>query len=330
VSATAQAEPVLPGARTLIERVMRGGGSVAAECPLVFDGPLGAERPGRVVALTEHGEVCSACAILPREFVVPGGRLRLGLIGYVATDSSTRGRGFASSVLDAAEAALADRGCVASLLWADDPAFYERRGYRTLGRELDFCVDAKALDALPRWGSTRELDPERDAEQVQALVAARPIGVERNLDEMRALLNIPGLRGRVATRGGEVVAFACEGKGPDLHGTIHDWGGETLAVLALIGELAAPHVAAGRAAFVIAPHAMLPTVRGLIDLGLAAKLGILGMGRLLDPTAARGLLGDAGADLTDEQLLPALLPNPAEPESPGPFGALFAWGLDSI
>ncbi|QDU70075.1 GNAT family N-acetyltransferase [Engelhardtia mirabilis] len=330
MSVATKAEQVLPGARQLIERVMRGGGSVAAECPLVFEGPLGAQRPGRVVALSEDGAVCSACAILPRDFVVPGGSLRLGLIGYVATDTNTRGRGFASSVLDAAEAALADRGCVASLLWADDASFYQRRGYHALGRELDFALDAGALEALPHWASTRAYDPERDSESVQALMAARPIRVERSLDETRALLAIPGLRTRVATRGDRVVAYACEGKGPDLRGAVHDWGGETLAVLALIGELAAPHVAAGRRAFVLTPHASLPTVRGLLDLGLRAEPGVLGMGRLLAPEAARALLGPAAAHLPQDQLLAALLPTPADADSCGPFGALFAWGLDSI
>lgn len=327
---TDAAEPALPGVRALIEAVMRGGASVAAECPLVFEGPLGAARQGRLVALAEGGRPRSACAILPRDCVVGDRRLRLGLIGYVVTAPEARGRGLARRVLAAAEDALRARGCVASLLWPDDAAFYERLGYRAVGAELDFELDPASLSALPRWAAVRPLDPRADADAVHALAMERPIRVERTVEETRALLATPGVDGRVALRGDRVVAFACAGKGHDLPGVIHEWAGETLAVLGLAAELAATQHRAGRRAFLFAPYADLPVARGLSDLGVAAAPGVLGMGRLLDPDGARRALGPDAARADADGLLDALLPTPERSTADHPYGALFAWGLDSI
>lgn len=332
MTSSAPTEPVLPGARALIERVMRDGRPVAPECPLVFESELGPERAGRLVALSEGGQVQSACAILPREFVVRGRSLRLGLIGYVVTDPGARGRGFATQTLEAADGALRERGCVASLLWADDAAFYRRLGYQPVGAELDFVLDAEALRALPRWSATRSLDPLLDAPAVHAIAERRPVRVRRTLAETRALLRLPGMRARVALRGGEIVAFACEGRGEDLAGAVHEWGGEPLAVLGLAAELAEPRVAAGQPAFLMAPGVGLDVGQALVDLGVRSGAGVLGMGRLLDRDAALEALGPVpgAGQLDDAELLGALLPAGLSGPGVSPFGGLFAWGLDSI
>ena len=98
----------------------------------------------------------------------------------------------------------------------------------------------------------------------------------------------------------------------------------------LVAELAGAIHAAGRPAFLLAPYAELPVPQALLDLGVPGRTGILGLGRLLDPWAARETLGPAAEGLGDGELLSALLPG-AEVAAPrSPFAALFAWGLDSI
>jgi len=76
----------------LMQRVLRDGEPLAPEYPLVFRD----EFPGRVIALGEGEEVRSACAVLTREFLIDGERVRGGLIGSVSTDPEWRHQGLAS------------------------------------------------------------------------------------------------------------------------------------------------------------------------------------------------------------------------------------------
>jgi GNAT superfamily N-acetyltransferase len=324
------------GARLLIERVMRGGQPVAAECPLVFAGAL--ERPpGRLVSASRDGQVQSACAVLARDVVCDGRLLRLGLIGYVVTAPEARGRGVGSAVLRRAEQELARAGCTAVLLWADDPAFYRRRGYEAVGAERDLVLDAAAVDALPRWAATRALDLPRDLASTYALHGALPRRTLRSLAEHRALLGIPGMRVRVALRGERVVAYACEGRGADLQGVVHEWAGDALAVLGLQRELGASRLARGLPAFALGPAGPDPVTDAWLDLGLEVHDGILAMGLRLDSAGpGRAAVGPRSRLATGTGSVPATQHLPGarasgriEPAN-SPFAGLFLSGLDSI
>ncbi|MDP6955772.1 MAG: GNAT family N-acetyltransferase, partial [Planctomycetota bacterium] len=113
----------------LFARVFGAERSFRDEYPLLFD----CDGADSLVWAEEGGVTLSACGIQTRELVVPGERLRVGLIGSVATDPAARGQGLAGHVLTRAEQVLRGRACLFSLLWADDPAFYEPRGYRLVG-----------------------------------------------------------------------------------------------------------------------------------------------------------------------------------------------------
>ena len=124
---------------SLMTRVLRGRPGLDAEYPTVF----GPRARGKVVRSVADGRVESACALLVRDLCTPTGSLRVGLIGSVATAEDRRRRGLAAAVLQRAEQELAREGCFAALLlWADDEAFYERRGYARVGCEEDFLLES--------------------------------------------------------------------------------------------------------------------------------------------------------------------------------------------
>ncbi|MEO0650412.1 MAG: GNAT family N-acetyltransferase, partial [Planctomycetota bacterium] len=314
--ASAGTQPRASAARALIERVMRDGQSAAAESPLIFGGAHG--RPsGRLVSLAQGERVLSACAILVRDAqLASGARLRLGLIGWVATDPAARRRGLASQVLTAAEAELAAAGCELALLWADDPEFYRRRGYLDLGTERDLALDASSLRRLPAWEgpgrATRALDPQADAGATLGLYRGQPAHVRRTLTEHAALLGANRMRGRVATQDGAAVAYALEGRGGDLQGVVHEWSGDPEAVLGLQRELAGAALERGERAFVIGPGHEHPVCAAWEALDLAPTLGTLGMGR--------------GLGASDRPSPSALHPPRAAEVS---RRGLFLWGLDS-
>lgn len=359
--------PLAPAQRTaralaLMESVLRAGRPLAHEYPLVF----GDGAPGGVETVEEDGDVRSACARLARTFVVRGERLRIGLVGSVVTDPDWRGRGLASRALDAACERLREQGCALALLWADEPGFYERRGWRALGHEVDFAVPADARARLPRCDSVR-LGGARDALDLLRLHEHHATRVERSAEEMHALLAGPEMGCLVAERAGEPVAYACLGRGEDLRRVVHEWAGAPDDVLGLVRAHMDRERLAGQPGDVVlmTPSDAAELHERLAALGMPRVDGVLAQGKILDVGGVVEWLqvlgggrdavarhGDAGPvrlqgprgeiELSPPELAGLLLPPRADRAPierveratgcrfPGLPLAPFAWGLDSI
>jgi GNAT superfamily N-acetyltransferase len=349
-------------ALALISAVHACPGKLVDEHPLVY-GPAVAEN---VLALEEQGRVVSTCAVLARTFVVAGERLQVGLIGSVSTAPDERGHGHASRLLEQAEDELRRRGCALALLWAEDPRFYFVRGWRPIGAEDDYLLPPLVGPRLPRVAS-RLAEP-GDVEALHRLASAHPTRVERSLDDMRRLLGFAGMCVRVAIEDGVVAAFTCCGRGRDLRGVVHEWGGEPRLVLGLLAEglRELPHGIPGL--FVMAPpdaHELRAALRAHDVLPLR---GILGLAKILDRQAIADLLArrvapggcvttksgpdgalevtlsgaQANGALTDDSLLTLLFSERGEREDIDALGRAFgfdasrlplhpfAFGLDGI
>lgn len=357
-----------PPAEALMDRVLRGGASIAREYPLLFDQRF----DGRLVALHEEDEIASTCGILVREFVAGDARIKGGLIGSVATAETRRGRGFATRLLIEAEARLQLEGCGFVVLWANDAEFYLKRGYGPIGREIDLVLPVELLRGLETADGVREMQPD-DAADVHALYAANAERVERSADETAALLDCPEMHKLVIERDGAVVAYACLGRGGDLAGTIHEWGGADADVLALVRAITdalLPEDAVlqgDEALFLIAPPSATTLIAELRSRGALVHESMLGLGKILDRAEAARVLdqlvgpegsveivdsetrehfrlrGPEREVLLDDEGALALLLGVAEVgedvahflEQVGLAGAplpidAFAWGLDSI
>jgi GNAT superfamily N-acetyltransferase len=268
-------------ARELMERVLRGSASLAGEYPLLF----GERAAGELLSVEEQREVRAACGLLVRELVCGRERLRVGLIGSVCTHPEHRGRGLGRRLLERAEARLAEQGCTLAWLWADEPGFYERLGWRRAGCEVVFALDAATLErvAVDATARIRAAAPD-DFAALHRLYEGHATRVDRTLGESRALLSGPGIATLVLERGRDVAAYACLGRGADFAGCVHEWAGAPDDVLRLVREHAARSAAATL-------HLMGPCdaheLRARLDLlGVAAHAGVLGMVKLLDPATA--------------------------------------------
>jgi GNAT superfamily N-acetyltransferase len=272
-------------ARALMERVLRGGGSLAEEYPLLF----GERAAGELCALEEQGEVRAACALLVRELVCGRERLRVGLLGSVCTHEAHRGRGLGGRLLECAEARLAELGCTLAWLWADDAGFYERRGWRRAGCEVVVALDRAVLAGVARdeRARVRAAAPD-DSAALHRLYESHAARVDRTLGETRALLRCGGVATLVLERGRDVIAYACLGRGADLAGCLHEWAGAPDDVLALARE----HLArtSARELFLMTPGVAPALHERLAELGATAHAGVLGMAKLLDAAAATDLV----------------------------------------
>lgn len=274
-------------ARSLLERVLRDGGSLAAEYPLIFE----PEFQGRLLAIESEGDVRSACGVLLRDFRVGNLAIPGGLIGSVATDPLFRRRGLATRLLDQAERELAAEGALFALLWADSPGFYEARGYRPMGCEIDFVVDDDSVGRLPSIDGVRAAAPD-DYGAIHRLYSRHRERVDRTSRETTALLSGPDIEVLVLQRAGDIVAYSCLGRGADLERTVHEWAGAAYDVAGLVRR----HFERVRArddaepVYLISPAGATELHRTLSEVGIPRHSGMVGLGKLLDPMAAATLL----------------------------------------
>jgi len=280
-----------------MDEVLSPEESLAPEYPLVFTPGSG----GRVVVAEDRGEIHSACAILRRGLVFPDERgtqqyLAAGLIGSVSTSMDCRGQGLATAVLELAERELLEEGCLLSLLWADSPGFYEARGYQPIGLEVDFVLDETFCLDLPEGFATRKAGPE-DYSLMHEMYLQHSRRVERSLCESAALFSTPRMEVFLAEDAGMAVAYTCRGRGHDLDGVVHEWAGSADGVLACIrahSRAASTQGERGPLFLMCSADAGAVMLR-LGELGAPSANGVLGMGKLLDPTAAAALLRSACA-----------------------------------
>lgn len=280
--------------RELMSRALRGKPGFEHEYPTVF----GERARGRVVSWNEAGRPSSACAYLVRDLRCPEGSVRLGLIGSVATDATQRGRGLATRVLEAAQQELVDRGCLASLLWADDESFYTARGYTRVGAEEDFMLDRLLRPYLPTPRAVRAARTD-DADAIHRLYRAHERRALRSRRETAELLGGPGMRVLVNDGPHGVNAYTCLGRGGDLGAVVHEWGGDTEALLACIAATFDERQSI-ETLFVMAPledaNADSATLPGrLREAGIPSAPGVLALGRLLRPDLALSALRRACA-----------------------------------
>jgi hypothetical protein len=204
-------------------------------------------------------------------------------------------------VLKAAEKELADHGCTFSMLWADDPGFYQSHGYCEFGTELDYVIPVELAPVLPATVGVRPGRP-GDLASLHALYTAHPERIERSENESRAMLSSPGIELLVLERDGAPVAYTCLGRGFDFSDVIHEWGGAAEDVLALVRGHIETRLEQGddNDLFLMAPFTAADAFASLTVLGAPSVCGILGQGKILDPHGVEAILTQLAPDVACE------------------------------
>ncbi|MEW6745880.1 MAG: GNAT family N-acetyltransferase [Planctomycetota bacterium] len=260
-------------------------GGVEAHCaqyPLV----LGRANWHRVRIVTEADRVVSAAVAWPSVCRLAGARIKVGFVSNVATHPGHRGRGLATMAVRACEDVLRDEGCVFAVLWSADTKFYGHLGYVEAGTEWDLA----APEAEAASGAVAEHVPgaEERASLYGELTRRRVSGVVHEHDALASLLGAPGLDFRVLRRGGGAVAFAIEGKGQDLGGFVHEWGGSLEGVEELLGAMAAE--TRTRPLVAMLPDEAVLLRRRLERRGFVSTAGAIGLFKVLDPWGLAAIL----------------------------------------
>jgi GNAT superfamily N-acetyltransferase len=158
---------------------------------------------------------------------------QVAILGGVVTAPHARGQGLASHAIQLLLTWATEQGAERALLWGSDTAFYERLGFRSLGFQLrvalqDLELGAKAHHTRIHTGWDPVLFGELRFRESGLLHSAQDeywIEAHRNVEWYWI--------------GSErmVEAYAAINRGIDLHGFVHEWGGETTALRELLAFL---------------------------------------------------------------------------------------------
>ncbi|HOX26454.1 MAG TPA: GNAT family N-acetyltransferase [Candidatus Krumholzibacteria bacterium] len=264
-------------------------------------------------------------AVLTRRFTSSAGDLTVAGIGSVVTRADRRGEGLSAGLQEHVVARLSGAGVALGVLWSDRPAIYAGRGFQPAGWE--YHLDLAGLEPsglLPDGAEIRSYRP-ADAGAVANLYGRHPLRTIRQPGDDAVLYAMPGTRGFVLDRGGNVLAYAFCGKGADFPGYVTEWGGPAPDALAVLAEVRARG---------LATRALVPAGReDLLDLAVSLGAGLAavpsGLWSILRPDLLPG--GDAGP--ADGQRLDprAWLGTVDEAGMPVPGRLRLAvWGFDSV
>ncbi len=194
--------------------------AVKEEYPSLFRASPGGES----LCAMDGDQLISHVAYIDREFQHPNVRMKVGLIGSVATHSSYRGRGLASQLIQQACLELKKRGCLIALLWSDQNDFYLPLGFYRSGREQDLRFSPKFLRV--EEGDVRPMNFDKDAHLIWRLYQKQDFRLDRSLEEQKKLLKVPNAQVYVTEKEGRLSSYIVINKGADFTDYIHEWGGE--------------------------------------------------------------------------------------------------------
>ncbi len=208
------------------------------------------------------------------------GLFKVAAIGSVVTDPQHRNKGLSHSILQNCLVSAKTTGCEFAILWTDLFDFYRKIGFEAAGTEIRIDLPLSYLHPLPAHLEAME-GANVDPKSLLRLYSQHTCGTLRTEDDIRQSLTIPNSRVYTlwerSTR--RLMAFAVEGKGADLTGYIHEWGGDVAHLMSLFGYALRQQ---RKGLSIIAPQHAQNLIRNMITKGCPVYEGVLGMIKLLN------------------------------------------------
>lgn len=248
--------------------------SITNEYPLAF----GEANRGNIRIIADRDQVLSHALIRPLVIKTPVGLFKAAGIGSVVTSSEYRNKGLSTQIIQSCLDSARAQGCDFAILWTNLYDFYRRIGFELAGTEMSILFDKDIPLSNP---SLRFMDtPQVAPEAIHRLYLQHTVTSLRNIDETRKYLQIPNTRVYTAwDETGTLKAYAVEGKGADLNGYVHEWGGGVSSLMPLFSHIRRTQQ---RPITIIAPRHSQNLLRACEENGLTIHQGYLGMIKLLN------------------------------------------------
>ncbi len=215
----------------------------------------------------------------------PAGIFKVAAIGSVVTDPHHRHQGLSTQVVNACLDIAQKQGCDFAILWTQLYDFYRKLGFELGGIEQAFIIEKNISTAHSNPSThsnhlkilnTLKVDPAA----LLKVYSRHTLGATRTTEDFRRYLNIPNTQLYTAwDENNNLKAYAVEGKGEDLIGYIHEWGGTVSSLMPLLAHIRQEKN--GPITLICSAQAQ-NLARQLKDQGALAHQGFLGMFRLLN------------------------------------------------
>jgi predicted acetyltransferase len=251
------------------------GWSIASEFPIAFS----EGNRNNIRIITERDQVLAHAVIKPMIVKAPAGLFKVAGLGSVVTSSEHRNQGLSSKTIESCLEAARAHGCDFAILWTNIYDFYRKFGFELGGSENSVLIDR---DLVVKDQGLKFVDGNKvAADAIHRLYSQHTVTSLRTVEETRKYLQIPNSRVYTAwDASGSLKAYAIEGKGADLTGYVHEWGG---GVQALLGLFAHIRKSTGKNITVIIPGHSQNLQRAFEEQKIAINEGFLGMIKILNP-----------------------------------------------
>lgn len=221
----------MPQVVDFLTQQLRHGQSwnIASEYPLVFN----ESNRENIKALFKGDEIIAHAAIKYHIIKNAVGLFKVAAIGSVVTAPAYRNQGHSQKLLEHCVSTATQDGADIAILWTDLFDFYRKLDFELAGFETSATLD-KPLEA-PSLGLQFLDSTKVDPAALLTLYSQHTVGSIRTPEEIKKFLSIPNTRVFTAWSPDQrLKAYLVEGKGADLKGYIHEWGGGVSEIISLL------------------------------------------------------------------------------------------------
>ncbi|MBC7371649.1 MAG: GNAT family N-acetyltransferase [Bdellovibrionaceae bacterium] len=248
--------------------------SIAAEYPTA----LSTTNLHNMRIITDENQVVSHAVLKPLVIKSPHIIFKVGAIGSVVTNEGHRKQGLSTRIIEDCIAQATKQQCDVAILWTDLYDFYRKLGFELAGTEISIVVEEEY--PLPDPTLRLSKDSKVAAEAIHRLYSTHTVNSVRTVDDTRKFLSIPQTQVYTAwDTGGQLAAYCIEGKGVDLGGYIHEWGGSVTGIMTLLSYVRREK---GAPVTIIVPRHAHNLIERLREKPVTYNQGYLGMIKVLN------------------------------------------------
>lgn len=248
--------------------------SIADEYPIAFS----KDNLSNLVVIGDEKAIYSHALIKELHVKTHTGLYKVAAIGSVVTNEKYRNQGYSSQVIHHCLDRARVRGCDFAILWSDLYAFYERFGFYPAGVENAFILD-HPIEVEKMKLKILET-PNVSASAISRLYQEHTVGSLRTDSEIRKFLKIPNSQIFTAWNdSNQLLSYAVVGKGADLIGYVHEWGGRVKPLLNLLNYIVQSKK---DPITIISPHHCLQLNSILQSSAKSVHFGYLGLIKILN------------------------------------------------
>jgi GNAT superfamily N-acetyltransferase len=204
--------------------------SIADEYPTAYS----IENRENIRIIKAGDQVLSHAVVKTLIVKTPFGLFKVAAIGGVVTHESHRSQGYGRKILEDCVTVAQQQGHDFAILWTSLYDLYRKIGFELGGSEISVVLDKQVPVINPialKYMKGANVSPEA----LERVYSKHTVTNIRRISDIQKFLRIPNSTIYTAwTNENQLVAYAVEGKGADLNGYIHEWGGGVNEILHLL------------------------------------------------------------------------------------------------